>query len=156
MKRKQVVFQSHLPFGIEDMKGSLVLYTLTLAAITLLANMASMFLPFISFVVNSSYLVFILPQVGIVLLPFMVFGIAYVLSVRHQMVTRWSIPISGAVIGAIIGIELGWQMFGIYFAALDGPWSPFLTMWWSGAVTATIGGSFAGQYMRIKESRQND
>lgn len=150
MKDNREVFQFHLPFGLDEMRNSIVLYTVSLAAITLIANVCNYYLSYLTIYANSR-LEFTLSQVADVLLPLVVFAASYFISAIPQKISRWIVPAIGSVVGSLIGTETGWLLFGHYFFPLDWAWTAIFNSSWSAYVAAAIGGGFAEKYLRTKK-----
>lgn len=150
MKSDQDVFQSHLRLVTDDMRNSIALYTVSLAALTLMGNVCNYYLTYISLYASSS-VEFTLSQVAVVSLPLVVFVASYFISAVFRIKDRWVAPSAGSAVGSLIGTEVGWIYFGHYFFPLDGVWTAIFNETWTAYVAAAIGGCFAERYLRISK-----
>lgn len=150
MKGNQEVFRPHLHRIIHEVRDSTVLYTVSLAVLTLIANVCNYYLTYTSLFANSRP-EFTLLQAAVVSLPLVVFVASYFISAIFRKVSGWIVPSIGSVVASLIGTEIGWLYFGHYFFPLNGVWTAIFNESWTAYAAAAIGGVFAERYLSTKK-----
>ena len=105
------------------------------------------------FVPHYAY-VWIVLSIGGIILPPAIFLTFYLLTPRMDPIDSWVSPVISSLVGALMGITMGWALFinpffpifGVSAAGISG--SPFLESSWLEVALLAVGGALAGDRKR--------